>query len=56
MLLEMPTLPDRSRARRYEELARSYSCYRCGRQLVAKTPKLLPTMYRANLRTCRRMG
>ena len=50
--LEMATLPDGPRPRRYD---RSSACHRCGRQLVAQTPKLVRTMYRAHLRTCRRV-
>jgi hypothetical protein len=48
--LEMATLPDGPRPRRYD---RSSACHRCGRQLVAQTPKLLRTVYRAHLRKCR---
>ncbi len=42
--------------RRYELAPRSSACYRCGRRLTAKTSKLLRTIYRAHLRTCRRAG
>jgi hypothetical protein len=39
--------------RRYQPKIHLLDCHRCRRRLTAKTAKLLRTIYRAHLRTCR---
>jgi hypothetical protein len=49
----MPALPHGPTPRRHVQAVRLCPCHRRGRRLTARTNKLLRTMYRAHLRTCR---